>query len=402
MTNPDRIAVCIVVENLPVPLDRRVWKEARALTEAGYRVSVICPRAKGFEAGYELLEGIEIYRHRAREASGAAGYFLEYSWALLAEFYLTLKVFARSRFRVLQACNPPDTIFLIAGFFRLFGVRFVFDQHDLGPELFEAKFGRRGGLIYSTLLFLEACSFRLAHSCLATSESLREIAMIRGGKNPESVFVVRNCPDLSTFDRPRPASSEKFGKAHLVTYVGFMGDQDGLDLLLDAIEHLVTRIGRRDTHFLLVGNGSSLGSLKALCASKGLTEYVTFTGQVTHSQVADYLAQSDLGVAPDPKNAMNDKLTMIKILEYMAFGLPIVLFDLEEGRRIAGSAAAYATPNDPADFAAKIAVLLDCSECRSTMGAAGRRKVESELNWNQEKKSLIRAYEAVLQDCRVG
>ena len=402
MNKRDRTAICIVVENLPVPLDRRVWKEALALTEAGYRVSVICPRRKGFEAAYELLDGIEIYRHRAHEASGAAGYLLEYSWSLLAELYLTLKVYARTRFRVLQACNPPDTIFLIACLFRLFGVRFVFDQHDLGPELFEAKFGMRGRLIYSTLLLLEACSFRLAHSCLATSESLREIAMTRGGKNPERVFVVRNCPDLSTFDRPRYTSGNKFGKTHLVTYVGFMGDQDGLDLLLDAIEHLVTRIGRRDAHFLLVGNGTSLGSLKALCANKGLNEYVTFTGQVTHSEVADYLAQSDLGVAPDPKNAMNDKLTMIKILEYMAFGLPIVLFDLEEGRRIAGSAGVYATPNDPADFAAKIATLLDCSGCRAKMGIVGRRKVESELNWNQEKKSLIRAYEAALHDSRVG
>lgn len=399
MNKSDRIAVCIVVENLPVPLDRRVWKEARALTDAGYQVSVICPKGKGFAASYERLEGIEIYRHRSWEASGALGYLLEYSWALLAELYLTLKVYGRTRFRVLQACNPPDTIFLIALFFRLFGVRFVFDQHDLGPELFEAKFGRRGGFIYAALRFLESRSFRLAHSCLATNDSFREIAIARGGKHPDSVFVVRNCPDLSTFDRPRPGSCDKFGKTHLVTYVGFMGAQDGLELLLDAIEHLVAHIGRRDTHFLLIGDGTSLDELKAIAARKQLGDYVTFTGQVKHSQVADYLAQSDMGVAPDPKNAMNDKLTMVKILEYMAFGLPIVLFDLEEGRRIAGSAGVYARPNDPADFAEQIDTLLDRPDLRASMGAAGRSKVESELNWGQEKKSLILAYEAALQGC---
>jgi glycosyltransferase involved in cell wall biosynthesis len=398
MTKSDRIAVCIVVENLPVPLDRRVWKEACALTDAGYQVSVICPKGTGYEASWERIDGIDIYRHRSWEASGALGYLLEYSWSLLAELYLTLKVYSRTRFRVLQACNPPDTIFLIALLFRLVGVRFVFDQHDLGPELYEAKFGSRGGPIYAALRFLEARSFRLAHSCLATNDSFREIAIARGGKNPDSVFVVRNCPDLSTFDRPRPARCDKFGKAHLVAYVGFMGAQDGVELLLEAIDHLVRRLGRRDIHFLLIGDGTSLDELKAIVVNRQLSDYVTFTGRVKHSQVADYLAQSDMGVSPDPKNPMNDKLTMVKILEYMAFGLPIVLFDLEEGRRIAGSAGVYASPNDPGDFAEQIAMLLDRPDLRARMGAAGRNKVETELNWGQEKKSLIRAYEAAFQD----
>jgi glycosyltransferase involved in cell wall biosynthesis len=277
-------------------------------------------------------------------------------------------------------------------------VRFVFDQHDLGPELYEAKFGSRGGPIYAALRFLEARSFRLAHSCLATNDSFREIAIARGGKNPDSVFVVRNCPDLSTFDRPRPARCDKFGKAHLVTYVGFMGAQDGVELLLEAIDHLLRRLGRRDIHFLLIGDGTSLDELKAIVVNRQLSDYVTFTGRVKHSQVADYLAQSDIGVSPDPKNPMNDKLTMVKILEYMAFGLPIVLFDLEEGRRIAGSAGVYASPNDPGDFAEQIAMLLDRPDLRARMGAAGRSKVETDLNWGQEKKSLIRAYEAAFQD----
>jgi glycosyltransferase involved in cell wall biosynthesis len=402
MNRPHGVDVCIIVENLPVPLDRRVWKEACALRDAGYHVSVICPRGKGYEASYDQVEEIEIYRHRNWEASKISGYMLEYSWALLAELFLTLKVFYRTRFRVLQACNPPDTVFLIALLFKTFGVRFIFDQHDLGPELFEAKFGKRGGILQSILRFLEMQSYRLANSCIVTNESFREIAIARGGKCPDNVFVVRNCPDLRAFERPQTNSRQRFQKPHLVTYVGFMGAQDGLELLLEAVEHLVARLGRRDTHFLLVGGGTSLESLQSIVKNKGLNEYVTFTGQVTHKEVADFLAESDLGVAPDPKNAMNDKLTMIKILEYMAFGLPVVLFDLEEGRRIAGCAGMCARPNDPVDLAEKIADLLDSPDRRATMGAAGRMKIEKELNWDLEKKSLIKAYEAALQNCGPG
>lgn len=394
-----RTAVCIVVENLPAPLDRRVWKEAIALRDAGYQVSIICPKSKGYGESYERLEEIDIYRHRSLEASRIWGYLLEYSWALLAELFLTLKVFSRTRFRVLQACNPPDTIFLIALLFKLLGVRFVFDQHDLGPELFEAKFGKRLGVLCAILRFLESRSFRLADSCIATNESFREIAIARGGKNRDSVFVVRNCPDLKTFGCPQVNSRERFGKAYLVTYVGFMGDQDGLELLLEAVDHLVTRRRRCDIHFLLVGGGTALVGLRSIVNDKRLNEYVTFTGQVTHREVAEYLAQSDLGVAPDPKNAMNDKLTMVKILEYMAFGLPVVLFDLEEGRRIAGQAGLYATPNDPVDFAEQIATLLDSPDRMAIMGAAGRKRIESELNWGLEKESLLRAYEAALVGC---
>jgi glycosyltransferase involved in cell wall biosynthesis len=390
-------AVCIVVENLPVPLDRRVWKEACALRDAGYRVSVICPKGRGYTAGYELRDGIEIHRHRTFEASRVSGYLLEYSWALLAEFFLTLKVYWRTRFRILQACNPPDTIFVIALFMKLFGVRFVFDQHDLGPELFEAKFGRRSGFFYWLATFLERCSFRAADSCIATNDSFREIAMTRGRKREEKVFVVRNCPDLKTFRRPAVHTPNKFGKKYLVAYVGFMGSQDGLEILLESIEHMVHHDKREDTHFVLVGGGTILDELQAAIAAKHLEGFVSMTGQVTHEEVATWLSSADLGVAPDPKNAMNDKLTMIKILEYMAFSLPVVLFDLEEGRRIAGSAGVYATPNDPVDFAAQVTNLLDNAELRRTLGASGWRRIEESLNWENEKKSLLKAYAAALQ-----
>jgi glycosyltransferase involved in cell wall biosynthesis len=392
--------VCIVVENLPVPLDRRVWKEACALRDAGYSVSVICPKGKGFVENYELLDGIEIYRHFAWQASGIAGYFLEYSVALVAEFLLTLKVFARTRFRILQACNPPDTIFLIGLFLKLFGVRFIFDQHDLGPELVEAKFGKRGKLLYRVALLLELCTFRVADTCIVTNESFKEIAITRGSKRPENVFVVRNCPDLSMCHRSKNQVGNKFGKSLTVTYVGFMGTQDGLGLLLDSIEHIVKRENRLDTHFVLVGGGTVLVELRETITQKNLEDFVTLTGQVSHDEVAGYLADADLGVAPDPKNAMNDNSTMIKIFEYMAFSLPIVQFDLKEGRRTAGNAALYAVPNDPIDFAKQITRLLNSKELRRQLGDCGRKRVEETLNWEVEKKSLIRAYDSTLRSGR--
>jgi glycosyltransferase involved in cell wall biosynthesis len=397
MKKQRKTGVCIIVENLPVPLDRRVWKEARALRDAGYQVSVICPKGRGFTASYESLEGIDIYRHHTWEASKVSGYLLEYTWALLAEFFLTLKVFARTRFQILQACNPPDTIFLIALFLKLFNVRFIFDQHDLGPELFEAKFGKRSGVFYRLSRFLEYCSFRVANTCIATNDSFKEIAITRGKKHPKNVFVVRNCPDLATFRGPQVCSNNKFGKSFLVAYVGFMGSQDGLEILLESVEHIVHHEKREDTHFVLVGGGSILQELEEIIAKKNLGSHVTLTGQVSHDEVAAWLSNADLGVAPDPKNAMNDKLTMIKILEYMAFSLPVVLFDLEEGRRIAGSAALYATPNDPVDFAKQVTTLLDCSELRRQLGAFGRKRIEESLNWETEKKSLISAYDTALQ-----
>ncbi|MGE5057548.1 MAG: glycosyltransferase family 4 protein [Acidobacteriota bacterium] len=396
-------AVCIVVENLPVPLDRRVWKEACALRDAGYRVSVICPKGReGFTAGYEVIEDIEIHRHRIWEASSIAGYLLEYGVAFAAEFLLTLKVFARTRFRILQACNPPDTIFLIALFLKPFGVRFIFDQHDLGPELFEAKFGKHSRMFHMLVRLAERCSFRAANTCIATNESFKEIAVRRGGKDPERVFVVRNCPDLSKFRRTQVRALNKFGKPLVVAYVGFMGSQDGLDLLLESIEHLVKRQGRQDTHFVLVGGGTVLVELRAEISRKGLEAYVSLTGQVSHEEVAAYLSNADVGVAPDPKNAMNDHSTMIKIFEYMAFDLPVVLFDLKEGRRIAGPAALYAVPNDPIDFAHRINELLNSRELRQQLGECGRKQIEEKLNWDTEKVSLIRAYDTALQSGRAG
>jgi glycosyltransferase involved in cell wall biosynthesis len=398
MTKKTRTAVCIVVENLPAPVDRRVWREACALRDAGYWVSVVCPKGTGSCATtYETLEGIDIYRHRLWEASRVPGYLLEYSLALAAEFYLTLKVFARTRFRILQACNPPDTIFLIGLLLKPFGVRFIFDHHDLSPELFESKFCKGTGLFYRLARLAEFCSFRVAKVCIATNDSFKEVAVTRGQKRPEDVFVVRNCPDLASLVHRSPLPNAKAGKSLLVVYVGFMGPQDGLRLLLKSIEHIVKHEKRQDTHFVLVGGGSELPVLRALAAKNRLEPFVTFTGQVPYEEVGAYLSNADVGVAPDPKTLMNDKSTMIKILEYMACGLPVVLFNLKEGRRIAGSAALYASPNDPIDFANKITALLDCEDLRRQLGECGRTEVEHRLNWGAEQAVLLEAYESALK-----
>jgi glycosyltransferase involved in cell wall biosynthesis len=398
MNRNEPISVCIIVENLPVPVDRRVWCEARALRDAGYVVSVISPKGKdSCTASYEILNGVHIYRHRAWEASGSIGYLLEYAWALLAEFYLVLKVFSRSRFRVLQGCNPPDTIFLIALVLKPFGVRYIFDHHDLAPEVFQAKFGNASGLFSALTLLTEKCSFRVADVSIATNESFKEVAVARGGKRPEQVFVVRNCPDLETIRRRPVCPETKNEKPLLVAYVGFMGQQDGLDLLVESIEHIVKYEKRQDTHFLLVGRGTMLSALREMVAKKELDRFVTFTGQVPHEQVVNYLSNADVGVAPDPKTPMNDNSTMIKIFEYMALGLPVVLFDLKEGRRTAGPAALYAKPNDPIDFANQVNRLLNSAELRRQLGACGRKRVEESMNWEVEKIALLQAYNAALQ-----
>lgn len=393
--NQKKVGVCILVENLPVPIDRRIWQEARTLAETGYRVSVICPKGSGFNESYEVREGIEIYRHRLWEASGPFGYLLEYSWALLSEFWLALKAYRRTRFRILQSANPPDTMFLIALFFKLFGVRFIFDHHDLNPELYEAKFGRQD-LFYRVICLAERLTFRTACVSIATNESYRETAIRRGGMPPERVFTVRSCPDLQKLRPQQPQPGLKRGKDFLVAYVGVMGPQDGLDLLLESIGFIVGKARRDDVVFVLIGAGSETPRLKGLAAQKGLEAYVTFPGRIPDAEMAAYLSTADVGVAPDPKNPMNDKSTMNKILEYMAHGIPVVLYDLTEGRRSAEDAALYARPNDPVDFAKKILTLLDSEELRRTLGARGRNRIQKSLNWDHEKHALLEAYETAL------
>lgn len=388
--------ILIVVENLPLPFDRRVWQEAKTLRAAGAVVSIICPTGKGFTRRYEEIEGIHIHRHPLPlDASGALGYLLEYGAALFWETVLAWKIFLTRGFDVIQGCNPPDLIFAVALPFRLFGVRYIFDHHDINPELYEAKFGKRGAF-WRLMRLLERITFKVATVSIATNESYKTIAVERGGMRPEDVFVVRSGPDLGKLTRVPPEPKWRNGRRHLVGYVGVMGEQEGIDLLIDAVEHIVRDQGREDIQFCLVGGGSSLEALKRIAAERGLADYVTFTGRAPDSVLFEVLSSADIGVNPDRVNAMNDKSTMNKIMEYMAFALPIVQFEVTEGRFSAGAASLYARANDPVDMAEKIVALIDDPARRAEMAAFGRRRVEQELSWDYQVAPLLAAYRRAL------
>lgn len=387
--------VLIIVENLPVPFDRRVWQEATTLQRSGYEVSVICPTGKGHEARRETLQGVHIYRYKLPvEAKGLAGYLIEYSSALTAQFYLSLKVLFQRGFDVIHACNPPDNIFLIGAFFKLFGKRFLFDHHDINPELFEAKFGKRG-FLYRALLLFERLTFMTANVSIATNESYREIAISRGRMNPDRVFVVRSGPDLDRVRVLPPKPELRKGRKYLVGYVGVMGEQEGIDYLLRAVRIIVRDHGRDDIHFGLVGGGTELPQMQQYAQELGVSDFVTFTGRVPDEPMLEMLSTADVCVNPDVANAMNDKSTMNKIMEYMALGKPIVQFDLTEGRRSALDASVYARKNDENDFANKIIELIDDPERRRKMGELGRCRIELELQWRHEAPKLLLAYQCL-------
>ena len=388
----------MLVENLPSPFDRRVWQEALALRDAGHAVSIICPTGRGYEKRYEVIEGVHIWRYSLpTEGAGALGYAVEYSVALVKAFYLSLKVALVRGFDVVHACNPPDLFFLIGGFFKLFGKKFLFDHHDANPELYEAKFGRRD-LFWKLMCWLERMTFRSADVSLATNESYRRIAVERGGMPPERVYVVRSGPSLERMRITAPDEKLKKGKRYLIGYVGVMGRQEGIDLLLQAARTLVFDLGRKDVHFGLVGGGTSLDEMQKLARELGLSEYVTFTGRVPDVQMLAMLNTADICVNPDVANPMNDISTMNKVMEYMALGKPMVQFDLTEGRYSAQEASLYARRNDPADFAAKIAELIDDPQKRARMGAFGRRRVQEALEWRYEVPKLLAAYATLFAD----
>ena len=392
--------VLFLVENLPSPFDRRVWQEATALDRAGYVVSIICPTGKGCEKHYEEIDGIAIHRYDLPvEASGALGYAVEYGLALFWTFVLSWRVLFTRGFDAIHACNPPDLFFLIGGFFRLLGKKFVFDHHDINPELYEAKFGRRD-FFWKLMVWFERLTFATADISLATNESYKRIAIERGGMDPDKVTVVRSGPSLERLKVVPPVRALKNGRRYLVGYVGVMGKQEGIDLLLCAIRQIVDLHGRHDIQFGLVGGGTSLDEMKALAAKLNIEDYVTFTGRVPDEQLLAMLNTADVCVNPDIANEMNDKSTMNKIMEYMALGKPIVQFDLAEGRFSAQGASLYAKRNDPDDLAAKIVELVDDPQRRAEMGALGRARVENELEWKYEAPKLIAAYESLWKDQR--
>ncbi|MGD0192702.1 MAG: glycosyltransferase family 4 protein [Rhizomicrobium sp.] len=393
--------VLIIVENLPVPFDRRVWAEARTLRDAGYEVSVICPKGKGATEAREILDGIHIYRHPLPfEATGAMGYLLEYSTALFWELWLAIRVYRERGFDVIQACNPPDLIFLIGAIFKLlFGTRFIFDHHDINPELYEAKFGHRN-FLWKIVVFFERLSFWLADVSIATNQSYRAIAIERGGMAADRVFVVRSGPDLARIRLVPPDDAWKKGRAHMVAYIGVIGGQEGLDLLLEAAAHMRDTCGRRDVQFVIVGDGPEAANVRRLARDMQLDDIFTFTGRVDDATFFSVLCSAEVCVNPDRPNAMNDKSTMNKIMEYMAVGKPIVQFDLTEGRYSAQDASLYAS--DVKDFGDKIIALLDDPARRAAMGATGRARIEDQLAWPHEIPKLLAAYDTALGERLTG
>jgi glycosyltransferase involved in cell wall biosynthesis len=390
--------VLVLVENLSVPFDRRVWQECRALTEAGYRVDVICPRGtKRDTEPLAQIEGVRIHRYPLTAATGGpAGYVREYGAALWHTVRIALRLSRDEPFDVVHACNPPDLLFLIALALRPSGARLLFDHHDLVPELFESRFAGGPRVLHRVSTLLERLTFRTADAVISTNESYRRAAITRGGLPADRVRVVRSAPDLSRFVPVEPDPALKRGKRFLACYLGVMGPQDGVDYALRALAHLHGPLGRHDVHATFIGAGDAFDESVALASRLGLDEVVEFTGRVPDETVQAYLSTADVCLSPDPKNPLNDVSSMNKVVEYMAMSRPLVSFELHEARVTAQDAAVYAPANDEARFAELIAELLDDPERRARMGAIGRQRVEDALSWEVSRKNLLTAYEDLL------
>lgn len=392
--------VLMLLENNPYPQDDRVCREARALVTAGYQVVIICPMGPG-QPWRELLDDVHVYRFPAPlAANGFLGYLWEYGYSMIATFLISLLVFLCRGFDVVHAHNPPDTFVVIATFYKLLGKRFVYDHHDLAPEMYYARFGGSGNrLVYHTLVLLEKLSCRLADHVITTNQSYKTVETQRSGVPETRITIVRNGPDLKCIQLVEPDPDLQLQKEKIIIgYVGVIGFQDGIDYLLRALQYLVCDLGRTDFFCIIIGNGDAWASLKVLATQLGLDEYIWFTGWTAHTNVIRYLSIADICVAPDPSNSYNDRSTMIKMMEYMALKKPIVAFDLPEHRFTAQTAALYVRPNDELEFAGALAQLMDDPEQRQAMGSFGRRRVETELAWCHSVPNLLKAYRRLLSE----
>jgi glycosyltransferase involved in cell wall biosynthesis len=384
--------VLFIVENQSVPHDVRVWSEALAVKEFGYAVSVICPSNERGRSRYESVEGISIYRHpMPLEANTKIDYIFEYLNALFWELVLSLRIYVLNPFHIIHAANPPDHVFIIALFFKLFGIKYIFDHHDIMPETYSAKFGKNG-FMRRCLILMERLTFKTANVVISTNESYRNIAIQRGEKLPEDVFVVRNGPDLSKVIFKSANQSLKDGFDYLVAYLGVMNKQEGIENLLESVKYIVNGKKIRNTKFVLIGTGPEWGSLVSLSRDMGLERYIEFTGFIPYEQLYEFLATADVCVNPEPRNAFTDKSTMIKIMDYMVFGKPIVMYHTHEGEVTAGESALYIKNNDTVEFSDTLVALLSDSCRREAMGRIARDRVENELNWAKQKKALREAY----------
>jgi glycosyltransferase involved in cell wall biosynthesis len=392
-----RLRVLIIVQNLPVPFDRRVWLECKALTAAGYDVTVICPEGKG-DPKCEVVEGVTLLKYPPyAPGGGALGFVLEYAYSFLATGALVLRARRMGKFDVLQACNPPDIFWPIARLLRrIDGSRFVFDHHDLCPELYDSRFPDGSALPRRGLIALEKATFRTADHVVATNSSYAKIAVHRGGKDPGDVTVVRTGPDQDRLRRKPPVPALRRGRDHLVGYIGVMGPQDGVDLAVRAAAHVVHDLGREDVAFTFMGGGDCYDQIVALRDELGLQDYLDLPGRVPDETVFDVLSTAAVGLSPDPKNPLNDVSTMNKTLEYMAFELPVVAFDLKETRVSSEKAAYYVESGDVPAYARAIVDLLDDGDKREDMGKAGRVRIEQELGWSHQRDAYIGVYEALV------
>ncbi len=388
--------ILIVVENLPLPFDRRVWQEACALKDKGAEVFIICPKSDNYPESFEEINGIKIYRHSLwLEAEKKWEYFLEYISALFFEFVLTLWIFFKHGLDVIHACNPPDLIFLVGLPFKFLGTKFIFDHHDINPELYLAKDNSKD-IFYKMLVTAEKLTFWLADISIATNKSYKEVAVKRGNMDPDKVFIVRSGPDLNRLKILEPKDKYKNGKDYLVGYVGVIGQQEGLKYLVDAVDYVVNEKNRRNIQFTCIGDGPYLHKVKKYARKKDVQNFLNFTGRLPDKEMLEILNTADICVNPDEYNEMNDKSTMNKIMEYMALGKPIVQFDLKEGRYSAREASLYANPNDSVNLARKILELIDAPEKRENMGKQGLNRVKQKLIWDKEKENLYEAYNYLL------
>lgn len=388
-------AVLIIVENLPVPPDRRVWQECQALRDAGYTVLVVSPKMKSFVKPYEVIQGIHIYRHKIVEAKGILGFFAEYITALSAETFLAWKLWFKHRFKVIHMCNPPDLMFAVAWPFKLLGVRVIFDVHDLWPEMFEAKFRKRN-LFYWAVRCAQRLNYSCANVVLATNETNRQAALRNGKKDPSHIFLVRTAPKIPEANLPANPALKK-GRPFLIGYVGVMGSADGVDLLIETAGIIVHKLGRKDIQFILLGDGPEFADLLALRDRLKLAEFIDMPGWANNDTLVPALKTIDLGVTCDIPNAYNHSCTMNKVLEYMAFGKPQVSFDLVETRASALDAGLYVNEVSAEKLAHAILTLLDNPSQREAMGRRGSDRLHHDLNWEKSVAELLRAYETALK-----
>jgi glycosyltransferase involved in cell wall biosynthesis len=385
--------VLMLVENAPVPKDSRVWPEALALYEHGFLVSVICPReSPKYQEAYIYLEGVHVYRYWVPTSTA---YPLEYSIGMLMAFLLSFKVLFRHGFDVIHAANPPDLFFLIGLFYRLFGKKFVFDQHDLTPELFQVKFKKRMKIVHRLLLFLEWCTYQTAHVVIVVNASFARNAISRGRISAHKVFIVPNGPDLKQMKLVAPEIELKGERQYLLAYMGVMAVQDGIEYALHALYDLVYKRGHQDISLVLMGDGDAAAGLRVLAHELALDKFVNFTGWVENRDILRYLTVADVGLSPDPQNGLNEYCSMVKTMKYMALGKPVVAFDLPETRILAQNAAFYAKPNRVEDFAGKIEALLANEELRIEMGEIGYRRIREGLSWEHSKENLLLAYKTL-------